>query len=399
MTKVVIGLNYGDEGKGSVVDYLTRRERMPQTKAVVRFNGGAQAGHTAINKKGERHVFHQIGSGAFNAANTILSKYHIFNPTIFRKEYASLKKDMGISTVYLDPEAMVTTPFDIMINQVLEESRGKDINGKGLHGSCGMGINETVERNQQGFSFNASKLDMIHSMKHRLDKIFGEYVPDRLKQLGILDFESDIKTFVMDNAKEVCDKFIEDSMEIFNNNQIRYATFEKASNRFYNLVFEGAQGLLLDQDSDDFPHVTRSSTGLKNVEELLKDKELNIDNLHVYYVTRCYLTRHGAGPLKDEIFDPLGIVDETNIPNDYQHHLRFAPLDFDKMAKAVDKEREYFSNTEFKTTVVVNCCDHFDKVKKYYPNNMDLEAVVSSIKHSVMADEVIMSHDARFREC
>ena len=81
---VVIGANYGDEGKGLATDYLASQG----TKSlVVRFNGGAQAGHTVVTPDGCRHVFHHFGSGVFAEADTFLSKFFIVNPILFRTEF------------------------------------------------------------------------------------------------------------------------------------------------------------------------------------------------------------------------------------------------------------------------------------------------------------------------
>jgi adenylosuccinate synthase len=94
-------------------------------------------------------------------------------------------------------------------------------------------------------------------------------------------------------------------------------------------VFEGAQGLLLDQNNKEFfPHVTRSNTGMKNVRILCA--QAGIDKIDGYYVSRTYLTRHGAGPLPGE--NPaMNFADETNLDHPYQGRLRFAPLDSDAL--------------------------------------------------------------------
>lgn len=101
------------------------------------------------------------------------------------------------------------------------------------------------------------------------------------------------------------------------------------------VVFEGAQGLLLDQDRGAFPYVTRSHTGIRNA--LNVAAEAGIATLDVTYVTRAYLTRHGAGPLANELPDKpyAGIEDRTNVPNEFQGTLRFAHLDLDLLARTV----------------------------------------------------------------
>lgn len=91
-----------------------------------------------------------------------------------------------------------------------------------------------------------------------------------------------------------------------------------------DIVFEGAQGLLLDQGNKEFfPHVTHSNTGMKNVRVLCE--QAGIRDIEAYYVSRTYLTRHGAGPLPGE--NPsMSFEDDTNRPNPFQGSLRFAPL-------------------------------------------------------------------------
>jgi adenylosuccinate synthase len=101
-------------------------------------------------------------------------------------------------------------------------------------------------------------------------------------------------------------------------------------------VFEGSQGLLLDQGNREFfPHVTRSHTGLKNV--LVLCAQAGIDWIEPYYVTRTYLTRHGAGPLPGE--DPaVSFPDDTNGENAYQGRLRFGPLGIRALHERVQKD-------------------------------------------------------------
>ena len=104
-----------------------------------------------------------------------------------------------------------------------------------------------------------------------------------------------------------------------------------------NIIFEGAQGLALDMDGPNFPHVTRSNTGLTNVLPLAKLLDLELD---VIYVTRTYLTKHGAGPLPKEFTPDPPIHDETNMPHDYQGVLRFAELDVVDLALRITTDMD-----------------------------------------------------------
>src|SRR5262249_21460952 len=140
---VVIGANFGDEGKGLAVDSLVARD---PNAAVIRFNGGAQAGHTVVAEDGRRHGFSHFGAGAFLGAATFLSRFFVVQPSIFATEAAELA-GMGVRpVVFVDPDAKVTPPFDVFINQGVEEPRGG-----ARHGSVGIGFGETIERFELGY--------------------------------------------------------------------------------------------------------------------------------------------------------------------------------------------------------------------------------------------------------
>ena len=134
----VIGANFGDEGKGLMTDLFCRTGG---SVINIRSNGGAQAGHTVCTSDGRRHVFSHIGSGSFAGADTYLSGYFILNPMLFSKEAAVLGKDTG--NIFIDRHCIVTLPCDMLINQFVETARGKS-----RHGSCGVGIFETIVRNR-----------------------------------------------------------------------------------------------------------------------------------------------------------------------------------------------------------------------------------------------------------
>lgn len=141
--KIVCGANWGDEGKGLMTDYFSQKPN----SIVVCSNGGAQRGHTVITSNGIRHVFHHFGSGTFNHASTYLSEDFIVNPIIFKQEYDELMKLGYVLNVYINQNCMLTTPFDMMANQIIEENRGKN-----KHGSCGLGIFETIKRYKAGIT-------------------------------------------------------------------------------------------------------------------------------------------------------------------------------------------------------------------------------------------------------
>ena len=319
--RTVIGANFGDEGKGLMTDYLVNEH---QSDLVIRFNGGSQAGHTVVTPDGRRHVFSHFGSGCFAGAATLLSRFFIVNPMIFLREYMELSAKLPPNMdVIIDPEALVSTPFEMLLNQMAEQKRGGS-----RHGSCGLGIGETIERNEKFMTFPAFYMEDEARMRMVLKKIRDEWVPFRKQQLGLGNeqdhiFKSDllIENFISDT------RFMMENCKLVNDVQ----TIKTARNP----VFEGAQGLLLDQNHEFFPHVTRSNTGIKNMLTLLF--EAGIREVEVYYMTRAYLTRHGAGPLPKELgrLPFPGVVDETNINNEWQGSLRFAYLDTDLLRKTI----------------------------------------------------------------
>lgn len=339
----VIGANYGDEGKGLMVDALSDSDTL-----VVRFNGGPQAGHTVVTPDGRRHAFSSVGSGAFVGAKTLFARETLVNPLFLFYELEKLK-DLGVhARVFFDPRCTVITPVDIAINQYVEQCRGVN-----KHGSCGHGINETVERSllpEFRLTVEDLKLGWLDVI-NKMVAIRKDYAPARIERLGF-----DPAGFK-----------IEDRLSIEWMNSIEW--FRKAALCQYDyhgiinakrVVFEGAQGLGLDQTIGTFPHVTRSNTGVKNIMPLIQESGLG--EVEVVYVTRTYLTRHGAGPLEGESTPEemgLKVDDPTNVYNKWQDSIRYAPLDVDGLVTRVLRDKA----TSEKTRVgfAVTCVDQMDK--------------------------------------
>lgn len=346
IAKAVIGANFGDEGKGLITDYLAHKFN---ADIVVRFNGGAQAGHTVVTPSGQRHVFSHFSSGSFVGAATYLSKFFVVNPILFFKEAEKLKA-LGLNPrVMIDHRCQITTPYDMLLNQMVENHRGDK-----RHGSCGVGFGETIQRNlNPDFALRFEHLHLPAALRYRLDLIRKEYFPTRCKELGI---ESTKRELDLVNDPNLFSRFIEDCRMMFD--RCEYAHFNVLL-RAKQVVFEGAQGLLLDQDYGEFPHVTRSNTGLKNVVEICEENYLK--ELDVTYVTRCYLTRHGAGPLEGEVNELpfVNVVDETNRPNQYQGSLRFADLYVSRLKESIDFDLKYGHKFLICPSIAITCLDQF----------------------------------------
>ena len=334
--KIVIGANFGDEGKGLMTDYFCHQSILREEKCiVVLHNGGAQRGHTVVMPNGKRHVFHHFGSGTLAGADTYLSKDFILNPMIFRQEWEDLEK-IGISPiVYVHPLCRVTTPYDMIFNQIIELSRGEN-----KHGSCGIGIFETINRYKDWDSVPAWRLQ-DPEFASLVIKDTREYHLKRLKNKGI-SITGEWRGII--DSIGLVDHFMNDLQFMFDH---IFLTSMPEMVDCGQIVFEGGQGLLLDKNNREyFPHLTPSNTGIKNPLALI---ELFVDNfpafpksdIEVCYVTRTYLTRHGAGRLdgecnKSEINPDM--QDLTNIPNPHQGALRCANLDENLLKERILKD-------------------------------------------------------------
>jgi len=341
--KVVIGLNFGDEGKGLAVDALAAEVKAP---IVVRFNGGCQAGHTVQTPAGNRHVFHHIGAGALAGAPTFLSRHFLFSPAVFLKEHYTLSTMISSRDVCCDPRAHVTTPFDIMLNRWAEEDRGAC-----RHGSCGEGINETVERGLAGVVITAKDLLSDPADLELLVRRVAEYALERAAALGIR-MNEDRATML--RGKKAKSSFLASAALL--RPRLKIAGPEILAE--FSPIFEGAQGLQLDQGNTAmFPHLTRSSTGMTNVADICA--EAKITEADVLYMTRPYFTRHGAGPLPGETPSLPGIEfsDPTNQPSDWQGTMRLAPLNLDLMENALLSDLSQVDGLEVRRMLGISCMD------------------------------------------
>lgn len=324
--KIVIGANYGDEGKGRMVDYFTRKEHeRKQEVLVVCSNGGAQRGHTVVNDNNFSHVFHHFGSGTLAGADTYLPKQFIVNPMIFMKEY----KEIGAfaPTVIINPECLVSTPFDMMNNQIIEESRGDR-----KHGSCGVGIWETILRKGKTYQEMISMSD--EQLFNYLRSVRNQYSTKRLLKKSITMSDEWRKIYYNDN---MIHHYIRD-LRIMSSDKLGIT---KIANddilRYYDsIIFENGQGLLLDQSVEELystPSNTTVSSPVNTINNAFGGTSYIDDlNIEACYVTRSYLTRHCLGEFREqEDIDKLGfdlnLNSESNINNKHQGTFRYGKLD------------------------------------------------------------------------
>lgn len=328
IAKAVIGASYGDEGKGRVVDWLAAPYG-PQA-LVVRSNGGAQAAHTVV-RGGKRHVFHHVGSGTLAGARTHCSRFMVSHPILMADELADLHALGSVAAISADPRGAVTTPWDMMVNQAIEVARAR-AQGDKRHGSCGLGFGETVGRNEET-PFGLTLADLAApGLEDKLRAIREEWLPARREALGLGE-ESGPLEFARSQA--LFDTYLAQCEDFLQAVQLRSDTTlgeEQA------VIFEAAQGLLLDQKGQDFPFLTRSNTGIENISTIAA--EAGIDEVEAIYATRCYLTRHGRGPMEDErdISRWFAVDDPTNRPNPWQESLRFGLLNPQCLAARIEQD-------------------------------------------------------------
>lgn len=308
----VLDAAWGDCGKGAATDLIS--SHYPEA-IVVRHSGGAQAGHTVETPDGRRHVFSHFGSGSFVGCPTYLGPEFVVNPRVFKIEYEELVA-LGVKpVVFVHPDCFVTMPTDVSFNRLMERKRGS-----GKHGSVGIGFGETIERCTRGFPLRVG--DFIGD-RHVpiIAAVLSKWRHSRGEELGLplCEYVGPLDEWKL--YREECQFFMD---------KVVIATPEETIAHHDVVIFEGAQGLLLDQNFGVvFPYVTRSNTGLTNVIPLCD--QLGIDKLKVVYMHRPYMTRHGAGPLSLEelwpsVRDNFHIVDKTNIHGEWQGSLRFAPF-------------------------------------------------------------------------
>lgn len=321
----VIGLGWGDEGKGLTTDYLCRESLGPQM--VVRFNGGQQAGHTVVIN-GLRHVFSNFGSGSLREIPTYWSKFCTVDPIGLMNEFDVLKSIDVNPFIYIDSQCPITTPFDIAYNRL-----------NTTHGTVGLGFGATVERELNFYSLTFEDLFYPQVLKTKLGLIADYY----FSKTGVVD----------------CSQFLSACAEIVDSKNI-IKQYGLPNHINYKYIFEGAQGLLLDQHYGFYPNVTWSNTGSKNIKEIIPHMIVDY-----YLVTRAYQTRHGNGFMSNENnYHIIPNPNETNVSHKYQGNFRTGILDVSLIEYAINKD-ENIKNS-MRKNLVITCLDQLSSFKFLY---------------------------------
>lgn len=316
----VIGCGFGDEGKGRVVSQLCSLSRHP---LVIRFSGGHQAGHHVLTNKFD-HVFSNFGSGTFSNAPTYWSQYCTVDPVGIFNEMELLKKINVQPVLYVNENCPVTTTHDKDQNIKREATNG--------HGTCGVGVGATWGREEQGFQLHFRDLYYPNILNIKLELLKDFYAPNKDRS--------------MTNFIEAC-KYVQASGTIHQVTGVPRLDYD-------TYIFEGSQGLLLDQRFGFFPHVARTNTGTKNILDMGFKPE-------IFLVTRAYQTRHGNGPMTNQ--QNINIRDnynERNHDDGFQGSFRRGLLDLNLLKYAIESD-SYIRHYNNKV-LVITC---FDLLRQY----------------------------------
>ncbi|MFV2171784.1 adenylosuccinate synthetase [Actinomadura sp. LOL_016] len=304
---IVVDLGFGDAGKGTVVDHLCAASPV---HAVVRFNGGAQAAHNVVTADGRHHTFAQFGSGTFTpGVRTHLSRFMLVDPLALAAEADHLRA-VGVGDAFdrltVDADALLTTPYHRAAGRARERARGAD-----RHGSCGMGIGETAsyalaheDAPRAGDCRSPARLRRtLAAVRDRYLEAFPATHAD------LPDVDDCAAAFAAFGAR----------VRVVGGDHLRTLMGEGP------VVFEGAQGVLLDEWHGFHPYTTWSTTTFGNAEALLREAGGGAARLGV---TRAYATRHGPGPFVTE--DPAltrGLPEPHNGTGPWQGPFRAGHLD------------------------------------------------------------------------
>ena len=316
---IVVDLGFGDAGKGTLVDHLARAHG---AGLVVRFNGGAQAGHNVVTDDGRHHTFAQLGAAGFvPGVRTHLAAPFVLHPTALVVEAAHLQRkgvDAPLARVTVSPAARVITPYHQALNQLRERARGDR-----RHGTCGVGVGETVAfaLARPDLALRAADLasPRLESRVRALRDALRPQAEALAATLGdpLTAFRDDALPGRWSHASSAVAGLLgEDD-----------AVLSPALRTERAVLFEGAQGVLLDEWWGFHPHTTWSTCTFDNALALLAMAGHRGGTTRVA-VLRSYATRHGAGPFPTE--DPsftARFEEPHNDPRGWQGGFRAGPLD------------------------------------------------------------------------
>lgn len=327
--KIVIGANYGDEGKGLVSRHFALQAKKDGRNPItVLHNGTAQRGHTVDYDPSFRHVFHHFGSSTLDRVPSFFAESFLVHPMSFIEEYKELSRYGCMPEIFCDPGCVVITPLDMLIDHAIEADIAVK-NGEREYGSCGYGSWSATDRIDlfPDWAYTVRDFSCPERYPQLMEDIW-HWVQFRAEQFKVdLDAIPEFGKFFTPNSAfraGLIRRFAADLR--FFLGHVTLSGFDEIWERYDCSIFENGQGLGLDKDVPYEWHTT-SKTGLANPFRMLEDRR--DFSAEVIYVTRSYLTRHGVGRLEEEVRKKdinAGMHDATNVPNEFQGSLRYGYL-------------------------------------------------------------------------
>ena len=283
---VVLGTQWGDEGKGKIVDLLT-----DQASAVVRFQGGHNAGHTLVID-GEKTVLHLIPSGVLREhIQCLIGNGVVLSPDALLKEIAELEaKGVPVrERLKISPACPLILPYHIALDQAREAKRGHE-----KIGTTGRGIGPAYEDKAARRGLRLGDLQDKHRFATKLKEVmeYHNFILQNYYRVEVVSYEQVLEdTLIM--AEQIL-PMVGDVTTILHECRQTDA----------NIMFEGAQGSLLDIDHGTYPYVTSSNTTAGGTATGSGFGPLYLD--YVLGITKAYTTRVGSGPFPTELFDEVG---------------------------------------------------------------------------------------------
>jgi adenylosuccinate synthase len=281
----VIGGQWGDEGKGKVVDHLAEK-----AKVVVRFSGGNNAGHTVINQLGEFRM-HLIPSGIFYPGVTcLIANGVVIDPAAFLEEVENLKKhSISVSNLFISDRAHVIMPYHILLDGLEEKSRGKGAIGTTLKG-IGPAFVDKIAR----MGIRICDLLDKENFRKRLSVVLEHKNNILVKLYGAAPL-------ALDEVYEKYCKYAEQLSPFVRETDV---LLRDALKRGEKVLLEGAQGTMLDLDFGTYPYVTSAAVGATSLSMGLGIGSMKING--IIAVFKAYTTRVGGGSFPTELLDECG---------------------------------------------------------------------------------------------
>ena len=281
---ILLGLQWGDEGKGKIVDVLTKNY-----KTIARFQGGPNAGHT-LEFEGRKHVLHTIPSGIFHEdVSNIVGNGVVIDPVIFKQEIDKLEvQDKNVTNrLYISRKAHLILPTHRVLDAASEASKGKKKIGSTLKG---IGPTYMDKTGRNGLRVGDLELDDFMERYNNLKAKHEQMISLHNYEYDVTEWENEWFAAV-DYLK---------GLNLIDSEEHFHQTLKKGE----HILAEGAQGTLLDIDFGTYPFVTSSNTTSAGACTGMGIAPTTIRN--VYGIFKAYVTRVGSGPFPTELKDETG---------------------------------------------------------------------------------------------